>query len=135
MLFGLPLTSNASSVRGLCETACSYIPDNAGKAVHTLAKVLHERIAKLNEDHGLFSSDWDTWFKSILGPLWNHLKAPLVVTISGVFIILLLYIAIRVLICLVRRLTVTGPSRPSPSVRHTPPTDAGTQHDRNDLFF
>lgn len=55
---------------------CLYIKDGSGKVVHNLAKVLHKQIAKLNEDHGLFSSDWDTGFTSILGPLWNHLKAP-----------------------------------------------------------
>uniref|UniRef100_A0A673N5W0 Uncharacterized protein n=1 Tax=Sinocyclocheilus rhinocerous TaxID=307959 RepID=A0A673N5W0_9TELE len=92
MALDILLASEGRTCKVIATECCSYIADNTGKAVHNLAKVLHERIAKLNEDHGLFSSDWDTWFKSILGPLWNHLKAPLVVTVSGVFIILLLYI-------------------------------------------
>lgn len=132
MALDIMLASQGGTCKVIASECCSYIPDNTGKAVHNLANVLQNQITRLHEDNGLLSSSVDTWFKSILGPLWNLLKVPVVVAVSVVIIIMLLYIAARVLICIMGRLTVT---RLSHNNRHTSPTDAGMQNDRNDLFF
>lgn len=66
------------SVVHICQTTLE-------EQVHSFVKSLHIQVAKLNKDHVLFSVGH---MVRILGPLWIHLNAPLVVTVSGVFLIL-----------------------------------------------
>lgn len=68
MALNILLASEGRTCKVIATECCSYIPDKTRKTVHNLAKDLHERIAKLNEDHG-FSHLIETHG---LNQYWGH---------------------------------------------------------------
>lgn len=47
MALDILLAGQGGTCKVIATECCSYIPDNTGRAMHNLTKVLHEQVAKL----------------------------------------------------------------------------------------